>query len=122
MKARYRYYYTIAKILFIVLVPPVLLILPANFFDHGRSICLSQLLFGVECPACGLTRGIMHLIHLDVENAYAYNMMSFIILPLMIVIWIQWFRKELRICRKLKTHLAAASRPAAIQPADPKGA
>lgn len=132
MKTRFRYYFTIAKLLFIILVPPVLLLLPADFFDHGRSLCLSQLLFGVECPACGLTRGIMHLIHLDLENAFAYNMMSFIILPLMCVVWVQWYLKERRMLRRLKaklaaanppaatTQLAAATPPAAIQPSGQK--
>ena len=99
------FYFTIAKLLFMVLAPAVLLILPANFFDNGHSICLSQLIFGQECYACGLTRGIMHLIHLDLENAFAYNMLSFIVLPLMIVIWIQWFFKELRIYKKVKASL-----------------
>ncbi len=104
-KAKTRFYYTIGKLSFIVLSPIVLLILPADFFDNGRSICLSQLIFGVECYACGLTRGIMHLIHFDFENAFAWNMGSFIILPLMIVIWIKWFFKELRIYKKLKAKL-----------------
>lgn len=104
-QAKRKYFYTIGKLAFIVLVPVVLLILPADFFDNGPSICLSQLLFGVECPACGLTRGIMHLIHWDLENAFAYNMMSFIVLPLMIVVWIKWFFKEMRIVKKLKAAL-----------------
>jgi len=97
-----RFAFTISKLIFIVVTPVILLILPADFFDKGRSICLSQLLFGVECFACGLTRGIMHLIHLDFENAFAYNMGSFIILPLMIVVWVQWFFKELRIYKKMR--------------------
>ena len=97
-----RFTFTIIKLIFIVLTPVVLLILPADFFDKGRSICLSQLLFGVECFACGLTRGIMHLIHLDLENAFAYNMASFIILPLMMMVWVQWFLKEFRRYKKMR--------------------
>jgi hypothetical protein len=104
-QARQRYFLTISKLIFIVVAPVVLLILPADFFDNGRTICLSQLLLGMECPACGMTRAIMHLIHLDFENAFAYNMLSFIVLPLMILIWIQWFFKELRIYKKLKAAL-----------------
>jgi hypothetical protein len=98
-------FFTTCKLIFIVFTPVVLLILPKDFFDNGKSICLSQLIFGFECPACGMTRGIMHLIHLDLENAFAYNMVSFIVLPLMIVVWIQWFFKETRIFRKLKVVL-----------------
>lgn len=106
-KARQLYFLSIGKMIFIVIAPIVLLTLPADFFDKGPSLCLSQLILGVECPACGLTRGIMHLIHLDLENAFAYNMLSFIVLPLMILIWIQWFLKELRLYKKLKIALAA---------------
>jgi hypothetical protein len=69
-------------------------LLPAGFFDDGRSLCLSQLLFQTECFACGITRGCMHLMHFEFEEAFAYNMMSFIVLPLLAVIWIQWFIKE----------------------------
>jgi hypothetical protein len=111
-KARQLYFFAIGKMIFMVITPIVLLILPADFFDKGQSICLSQVLFGVECPACGLTRGIMHLIHLDLENAFAYNMLSFIVLPMLILIWIQWFFKELRLYKKLKAALNAVS-PAA---------
>jgi hypothetical protein len=100
-----RYYFTIAKLVFITVTPGILLLLPASFFDNGRTICLSQLLFHRECYACGMTRGIMHLVHLQFEEAYAYNMLSFIVLPLLIVIWIQWFLKELRMYKKLKAAL-----------------
>src|SRR5882724_3151730 len=100
-----RYYFTIAKLVFITVTPGILLLLPASFFDNGRTICLSQLLFHQECYACGMTRGIMHLVHLQFEEAYAYNMLSFIVLPLLIVIWIQCFFKELRRYKKLKAAL-----------------
>jgi hypothetical protein len=97
-----RFIFTQAKLLLIVLTPIVLLILPAGFFDNGETICLSKLILGTECYACGITRGIMHLIHLDFEEAFAYNMLSFIVLPLLIVIWVQWFFKEWNIYKKMK--------------------
>ena len=87
---------------FIILTPLNLLLLPADIFDKGQSICLSQLLAGQECFACGISRGIMHLIHFDFEEAFAYNMLSFIVLPLLVIIWIQWFIKELKIYKLLK--------------------
>lgn len=92
----FRYWFTIAKLVFIAAAPVVLLLLPAGFFDNGKSLCLSQVLFDVECYACGMARACMHLIHLDFEEAYAYNMLSFIVLPLLAVIWVQWFLKERR--------------------------
>jgi len=98
---KFRNYFTIAKIVFIAITPVVLLILPATFFDNGKSICLSQLLFDKPCYACGITRGIMHLIHFDFEGAFDYNMLSFIVFPLLAVIWVQWFLKEVRLFKRI---------------------
>lgn len=75
---------------FIVLVPILLLFFPADFFDRGKSVCLSVMLFNKTCHACGLTRGIMHLVHGEFETAFAYNMGSFIVLPLLAFLWIKW--------------------------------
>jgi hypothetical protein len=97
----FRYYFTISKLAFIIATPLVLLLLPAGFFDGGESICLSKLLLNRECPACGMTRACMHLIHFDWEEAYAYNMMSFIVLPLLGIVWIQWALKEYKILKKI---------------------
>lgn len=59
-----------------------LLYLPADHFDEGESICVSVVLFDKECYACGMTRGIQHLLHLDFEKAAEYNLLSFVVLPL----------------------------------------
>ena len=79
------------KIYFIVLIiiPIVLLVLPADFFDYGNSVCLSIVLFERECFGCGMTRAIQHLIHLDFSTAYMFNKLSFIVLPLLIITYIK---------------------------------
>jgi hypothetical protein len=87
-------YFSVAKLVLIVVIPIVLLRLPAAFFDNGKSLCVSRLLFNIECLACGMTRACMHLIHFQFEEAFAYNMMSFIVLPLVGVLWIKWGLKE----------------------------
>jgi hypothetical protein len=108
-----RYYFTLARIFIIVVVPIVLLILPANFFDNGRSICLSQLLFNFECYGCGMSRACMHLIHFDFEEAYAYNMLSFIVFPLLAIVWVQWFFKEWKLYKRYRAAFAATQPQAA---------
>ena len=70
-----------------VIVPIVLICLPADFFDTGESLCLSQLLFHKECWGCGMTRACMHLIHFDVAGAYYYNALSFVVLPILVAVW-----------------------------------
>ncbi|MFN4830538.1 MAG: DUF2752 domain-containing protein [Sphingomonadales bacterium] len=87
---------------FLVVTPVIIFLLPIDFFDQGTSLCLSQLLFDSECYACGLTRGCKHLLHLDVENAFAYNMGSFLALPLVSFLWLKWFISEWRLYRSLR--------------------
>ncbi|MEN0045943.1 MAG: DUF2752 domain-containing protein [Bacteroidota bacterium] len=65
----------------LLLILSVLLFLPADFFDEGQSMCLSVQLFGKECYACGMTRSIMHLIHLDFSEALFYNPLGLIVAP-----------------------------------------
>ncbi|MBU6343137.1 MAG: DUF2752 domain-containing protein, partial [Bacteroidetes bacterium] len=48
---------------FLVIAPVTILILPADFFDNGPTICPSKRFFNVECLGCGMTRAVMHLVH-----------------------------------------------------------
>jgi hypothetical protein len=41
-------------------------------------------LFHQKCFACGISRGIQHLIHFDFKAAASYNYLSFIVLPVLI--------------------------------------
>jgi hypothetical protein len=77
-----------------VLIPLVLWILPANFFDSGRDLCLSKLAFNKECYGCGMTRGVMHLIHFDFSTAYSYNKLCFIVFPIVAFLWATAFFKD----------------------------
>lgn len=83
--------------LFIIFI--VLLFLPATFFDEGQSICLSVVLFDMECYGCGMTRAIQHLIHFDYKAAYEFNILSFVVLPLiayLIIVEVIKTYKEIR--------------------------
>ena len=65
-----------------------LFFLPADYFDSGQSVCVSVFLFDMECFGCGITRGVMHLMHLDFEKAWEFNKLSYVVLPLSILLWI----------------------------------
>jgi hypothetical protein len=69
---------------FYLLAPILLLWLPADYFDEGIPLCFSRIFFNVECLGCGMTRAIMHLIHLDFERAWAYNPLCVIVFPLLV--------------------------------------
>jgi hypothetical protein len=72
-----------------------LLVLPADYFDEGQALCLSVLLLDRECYGCGMTRAIQHLIHLDFAEAWSYNKMSYIVLPLAVYMILYELRKLL---------------------------
>jgi uncharacterized integral membrane protein len=93
-KDKRKTYWAILKLLIYIGIPIVVLLLPMNYFDTGDSICLSVRIFDQECYACGMTSAFMHLIHLDFETAFAYNMLSFIALPLIAILWISASWKE----------------------------
>lgn len=81
----------------ILVAPVVLLLLPADFFDHGPPLCPSRLLLDVECPGCGLTRGTQHLMHADWRRALDYNPLVLITTPILIWLWVKnarwlWYR------------------------------
>jgi uncharacterized protein YacL len=81
-------------LLLLFVIPIILVFLPESYFDTGNSICLSKVLFNQECYACGLTRACLHLINLNFEKAFEYNMGSFIIFPLLCIFWIYWAFQE----------------------------
>ena len=79
-----------------ILGPFLLLILPEDYFDYGKSVCPSKVFLDLECVGCGLTRGVMHLIHLDFEGAWQFNKIAFIIVPIGVLFWIHLLGKVLK--------------------------
>jgi hypothetical protein len=79
------------RIIITIAAPFVLLLLPADYFDKGDSICLSKTLAGIECYACGLTRATMHFIHFEFQEAWNYNKLSFIVVPMLFPLWLKAF-------------------------------
>jgi hypothetical protein len=103
------------KYIFIVgllALPITLLILPADYFDHGVSLCPSKQFLNLECLGCGITRGIQHAIHFDFEIAWMYNKLTFVVLPIAFFIWLQYlvlnlFNYDIKsnIQRRLSTYI-----------------
>jgi len=90
------------KFIFIVLlvIPVLLLLLPSTFFDSGESVCLSVSLFDKECYACGMTRAIQHLIHLNFAIAYQFNKLSIIVFPLLTITYFKELNKYYFLSKK----------------------
>ena len=73
------------------------MLLPADFFDSGQSLCLSVQIFGQTCYGCGITRAIQHALHFEFKQAYALNPLVAIVLPLLILAWALELKKQVRI-------------------------
>ena len=82
----------------LVIIPIILLLLPANYFDKGQSICLSVLLFEKICYACGMTSAIQNLIHFDFHDAWKFKKLSFIVLPLLIISYLKEIKRVFSKC------------------------
>ena len=70
--------------------PIVLWILPADYFDAGRSLCPSVLLFDLECFGCGSTRAVQHLHHGEFADALYFHRLAPLIYALLVVLWSLW--------------------------------
>ena len=79
--------------------PLVFIVLPIDYFDTGDSVCLSELCFDTQCYGCGMTKALKHLVFFDFSGAWTYNKLSFAVLPLIVVLWVQ---EVLRVRKKVK--------------------
>jgi len=70
-----------------LVIPIVLWVLPASFFDTGQSLCLSVLLLDKTCYGCGITRAVQHCMHGEFKAGFNYNHLVILVLPLFIFIW-----------------------------------
>jgi hypothetical protein len=102
-RSNLRKYWHYVRITLWIIVPVILLVLPADFFDQGQSICLSILLLNQECYACGLTRALMHLIHFEFAEAYYFNILAFIVFPLLAYQWALWFWEDWKKLKLIRT-------------------
>ena len=94
--SKYKFYFS-----GLLLIPLVLLVLPADFFDTGRAACLSVILFGKTCYGCGITRAVHHLIHLEFLEAYNFNKLVVIVFPLISYLYL---KEIVRVYFKMKNN------------------
>jgi hypothetical protein len=84
-----------AYLVFLILTPVIVLILPADYFDYGPTICPSKRFFDIECFGCGMTRAVMHLVHLDFDSAIYFNKASLLLAPVLGALWVFWIKNAI---------------------------
>ncbi|MDR1679958.1 MAG: DUF2752 domain-containing protein [Prevotellaceae bacterium] len=70
-----------------MIFPIALYFIPLDWLNSQHSICLFKNLFGRECYGCGITRAVLSAIQFDFVNAWHYNRLVVVVLPLLIYIW-----------------------------------
>jgi hypothetical protein len=78
---------TVSRLLLLLLLPAVLYMIPTHGIFHGESLCLVKSLFGVECWGCGMTRAVFSAMYLRFADAWEYNRLVVIVLPLLAAAW-----------------------------------
>lgn len=72
-----------------------LVVLDPNEPGH-YPVCPMRLLFGIDCPACGVLRGTHDLLVGDVGGAADHNILVFVVVPLALVLLGRWFVRAWR--------------------------
>lgn len=90
------------KLSLYLILPILLLLLPANYFDEGKSICISMLLFDSKCYGCGITRAMMHFIHFDFKSAFEFNKLVVVVGPLLIYSFTSSFVKDFKRLKSIR--------------------
>ena len=77
----------IIKIVFFFLISIILILLYYIIFKNfGIAIpCIFHKITGLYCPGCGITRMLISLLHGNIEEAFMYNQLLFIMLPFFIL-------------------------------------
>lgn len=96
MKSNQRSIFSKIYLVFLIVLPLPFFILPANYFDTGESLCMSKLLLHRECLGCGITKAIQHAIHFDFTRAWHYNKLVVLVLPVVILLWLNEIKKSLK--------------------------
>lgn len=86
----------LTKLLILVLLPVVLYAIPLENICNGNTICIFKNLFGVECWGCGITRAIFSALNFRFYDAWEYNPLFVVVLPLLVFLWLRAVVRQLR--------------------------
>lgn len=88
----------------IFLIPLAVYFIPPEWIMNQHSVCLFLNITGHECYGCGMTRAVISAIHFRFDDAFHYNRLSPVVLPLLIYIWAKTIVSLLQGTQFLRVH------------------
>ncbi len=82
------------KVIGIAIIPIALWFVPIDKDQTARTLCIFKNLTGRNCYGCGITRATVSAIHLNFEQAFAFNKLIVFVFPLLLYLWIDQLIKE----------------------------
>jgi hypothetical protein len=73
----------------ILLIPVVLYLIPLDWLKNQQSICLFKFITGKECYGCGISRAVLSALHFHFDDAFTFNRLFVIVLPILIYLWVK---------------------------------
>jgi hypothetical protein len=58
--------------------------------------CIFHALTGLQCPGCGGTRALYHLLHFHLADAMRYNALVSVLAPLVLAYFVFWYWRVVR--------------------------
>ncbi|HEY7357197.1 MAG TPA: DUF2752 domain-containing protein [Ktedonobacterales bacterium] len=92
---------TLGKLGFLLALPLLLILVPTAWLERRRSLCIIKNLTGRNCPGCGMTRAISSASHGQFRQAWHYNRLVVIVLPILGYEWLQALARAYRRYRLL---------------------
>jgi hypothetical protein len=72
-----------------ILVLIVLAIIPISVIENTPNVSICKRIFGESCPSSGITRGVSALLKGEIQAAINYNIISFLVLIIiLVIIWV----------------------------------
>ncbi|HLV97847.1 MAG TPA: DUF2752 domain-containing protein [Ktedonobacterales bacterium] len=92
----------LGKIGFFILLPLLAIFVPTAWLERRRSLCIIKNLTGHNCPGCGMTRAISSASHGHFTQAFRYNRLVVVVLPLLAYEWLKALTRATRSYRALR--------------------
>ena len=76
----------------IIVVSPALVLLVYKICKifNIETVCIWKNLFGHKCLGCGMTNAIMEIMKGNFQAAADFNILSFIVFPLILFLWLKY--------------------------------